>query len=119
MTTFKPIVKTQRMDGFYPVYIRVTHDRKLAYIKTNKIIDPSHVTSKGELTYPVVNEYCSILIRQYNDRMNRVDSRLWGVREVVKYLQEEEMEVCFSDYATAFIDKMKGIHVTPRTTVLR
>lgn len=107
MTTFKPIVKTRRMDGFYPVYIRVTHDRKLAYIKTNKIIDPSHVTKKGNLTDPVVNEYCSILIRQYNDRLNRVDCRLWGVREVVKYLQEEDAEVCFSDYATAFIDRMK------------
>lgn len=107
MTTFKPIVKSQRSDGFYTVYIRVTHARKLAYIKTNKLIDPAHVTRKGELTDPVVNEYCAILIRQYNDRINRVNCALWDVRDVVEYVQKEDEEVCFSDYARKFIEKMK------------
>lgn len=32
MATFKAIVKGKRKDGFYPVYIRVVHRRKLAYI---------------------------------------------------------------------------------------
>ena len=50
MTTFKATVKKPRSDGFYTVYIRVTHQRKTSYIKTNKIIDPAHITSSGELT---------------------------------------------------------------------
>lgn len=50
MTTFKATVKKPRSDGFYTVYIRVTHQRKTSYIKTNKIIDSAHITSNGELT---------------------------------------------------------------------
>lgn len=107
MVSFKPIVKSQRADGFYTVYIRVTHARKLAYIKTNKVIDHEHITSEGDLIDPVVNEYCAILIRRYNDRLNLVDYSLWNVREVVDYITEGDEEVCFSDYARTFIDKMK------------
>ena len=77
MTTFKATVKKPRSDGFYTVYIRVTHQRKTSYIKTNKIIDPAHITSSGELTDPVVNEYCAIIIRQYTDKLNRVDATFW------------------------------------------
>ncbi|MCD8318314.1 MAG: hypothetical protein LUC45_05495, partial [Paraprevotella sp.] len=63
MTTFKATVKTPRNDGFYTVYIRVTHQRKTSYIKTNKIIDAAHISKNGDLTDPVVNEYCAMLIR--------------------------------------------------------
>lgn len=35
MATFKAEVKSQRSDGLYRVYIRVSHNRKNAYIKTN------------------------------------------------------------------------------------
>ena len=49
MTTFKATVKKQRSDGFYTVYIRITHLRKSSYIKTNKIVDAAHVTKSGEL----------------------------------------------------------------------
>ena len=73
MTTFKATVKKPRSDGFYTVYIRITHQRKSSYIKTNKIIDAAHITKGGDLTDPVVNEYCAMLIRQYTDRLNRVN----------------------------------------------
>lgn len=39
MATFKAIVKSRRKDGFYPVYIRVIHQTKLAYIVTDKLIN--------------------------------------------------------------------------------
>ena len=74
MTTFKATVKKPRSDGFYTVYIRVTHQRKTSYIKTNKIIDPAHITSNGKLTDPVVNEYCAIIIRQYHDSRDSLPS---------------------------------------------
>ena len=32
MTTFKATVKKPRSDGFYTVYIRITHQRKSSYI---------------------------------------------------------------------------------------
>lgn len=38
MATFKACVQKERKDGFYPVYIRVTHHR----IKVNTLYDNFH-----------------------------------------------------------------------------
>lgn len=100
--------KKPRSDGFYTVYIRVTHQRKTSYIKTNKIIDPAHITSNGELTDPVVNEYCAIIIRQYTDKLNRVDATFWELKDVIEFLHKNDEETCFSDYARKFISKMES-----------
>ena len=49
MATFKTCVQKQRSDGFYPVYIRVTHNRKSSYIKTDKMVDKKGLTRTGEV----------------------------------------------------------------------
>ena len=56
MATFKAIVKSKRKDGFYPVYIRVAHRRKLAYITTDKFVRDSVLSRTGEIEDP----YCNI-----------------------------------------------------------
>lgn len=38
MATFKAVVRTPRKDGFYQVYIRVVHNTKPGYIKTDKVV---------------------------------------------------------------------------------
>lgn len=53
-TTFKAMVRKPRADGFYSVYIRIVHNRKPGYIKTDKIVDAEHITSNGDITDPVV-----------------------------------------------------------------
>lgn len=97
MTTIKPVVRKPRTDGFYPVYIRVVHNRKPGYIKTNKIVDADHIGKRGEITDPVVNKYCGNLILQYSDKLNRKDVSHWSVQEVIDYLTNEDDELCFSD----------------------
>ena len=47
MTTIKPVVRKARTDGFFPVYIRIVHNRKPGYIKTDKIVDAAHITKSG------------------------------------------------------------------------
>ena len=97
------------MMAFTQFYIRLTHLRKSRLtIKTNKIVDAEHIEKDGDLTDPVVNEYCAMLIRQYTDRLNRVDATRWSVKEVVEYLVKDDEDVCFSDYARIFIKKWKG-----------
>ncbi len=59
MATFKAIVKAKRKDGFYPVYIRVAHRRKLAYIPTDKFVRDSVLSRSGEIEDPYVLQYCS------------------------------------------------------------
>ena len=39
MASFKICVRVKRHDGLYPVYIRITHDRQIGYIKTDKCVD--------------------------------------------------------------------------------
>lgn len=107
MTTLKATVKKPRGDGFYTVYIRLTHQRKSSYIKTNKIVDEAHIAKNGELTDPVVNEYSAMLIRQYTDRLNRVCADHWDIKEVIEYLLKNDADVCFSEYARTFIGKME------------
>lgn len=47
MATFKIIARFQRTDGFWPVYIRVTHNRKVKYLKTDKIVETKSVDKKN------------------------------------------------------------------------
>ena len=106
-TTLKAIVRKPRTDGLYAVYIRIVHNRKPGYIKTNKIVDADHISKDNEPTDPVVNEYCSMLVRQYTDRLNRANTTLWSVSEIIEYLLKTDEEVCFSDYSRMFIRQMR------------
>ena len=38
MATLKAVVRKQRADGFYAVYIRIVHRSRMGYIKTDKVI---------------------------------------------------------------------------------
>ena len=57
MATFKPTVKHLRKDGLYQVYVRVVHNTKPGYIKTDKVVTPAKVTKKGDITDPYVTAY--------------------------------------------------------------
>ena len=96
----------------FPVYIRVVHNRKPGYIKTNKIVDAAHITKTGEITDPVVNVYCSYIIREHSDRLKRTDLTLWDVKEVIEHLTTVDEEVSFSKYERNYISRMeKNGHV--------
>ncbi|MDE5878079.1 MAG: site-specific integrase [Muribaculaceae bacterium] len=106
MITLKTVVRTPRKDGIYPVYIRCVKDRKIGYIKTDKLISTKDLDSKGNITDPYVNEYCARRILDYTQRLNRKDISRWSIKQVVDYLSSEEEDICFSDYARQHIDRM-------------
>ena len=108
MANLKAVVRKQRVDGIYPVYIRIVHRRKMGYIKTNKLIAPEKIAKNGDLKDSVVNEYCARLIREYTDKLNRHDISQMTVAEVIEMLNTSENgDVCFSDYADLHIHRMK------------
>lgn len=49
-----------------------------------------------------------MLIRQYTDRLNRVNATCWEIKEVIEFLLKDDEEACFSDYARKFIDRMEA-----------
>lgn len=106
MITFKAVVRNLRKDGFYPVYIRFSKDRKISYIKTDKLVSQNGVDSNGNIRDVYVSEYCARKILEFTQRLNRQEIGRWTVRQVVDFLSIEDEDLCFSDYARLHIDRM-------------
>ena len=107
MATFKVVVQKQRNDGFYAVYIRVTHNRGVKYLRTDKIVDAKGINKKNkEVKDPFVLQACSNKIAHFAEMLNKVEIRKWDVHDVVAYLEKGTDDVCFSDYARKYHDDM-------------
>ena len=106
MAIFKAVVRRPRKDGFWQVYIRVGVGVKVGYITTDKYVTSKGLSKTNEITDPYVLQYCSSLIIEYNDRLNRKDTSRWTVRQVVEYLRTADIDLCFSEYAHLHIDRM-------------
>ena len=106
MATLKACVQKARKDGFYPVYIRVTHNRTTQFIKTDKMVTKRELSKSKDITDPVVMKFCTSLILDYMEKLNRIDTRDWTSRMVVDYLEKGDDELVFSDYARKHIDRL-------------
>lgn len=110
MAYFKVCVRKKRADNTYPIYIRVTHKRKIGYIKTDKICKGKFVRN-GEITDPYIIKDTYIAINGYIDKLNAVNSEDWSVSKVIDYLKSVNEAPSFSNYAREFIeDKKKHGH---------
>lgn len=106
MANLKACVRRPRSDGFWQVYVRVTHQRSVGYIKTDKMVTKKELTKTNEIKDPYVMSYCSDLIIRYNTLLNMVDIASWSLNQVIEYLTTETDDVCFSDYAKIHIARM-------------
>ena len=107
MATFKIIARFQRADGFWPVYIRITHNRKVKYLKTDKIVDLKNIDKKNhEVKDPYVLEACSIKIARFAEILNKQNIRHWSVDDVIAYLESGTADVCLSEYAREYHDRL-------------
>ena len=106
MAIFKAVVRRPRKDGFWQVYIRVGVGVKVGYITTDKYVTSKGLGKANEITDPYVLQYCSSLIIEYNDKLNRKDTSRWTVRQILEYLRTADTELCFSEYARLHIDRM-------------
>lgn len=107
MATMKVCVQKMRNDGFYPVYIRVTHNRTTQYIKTDKMVTKRELSRSKDVKDPYVMQYCTLLILDYMKKLNLVaDIHDWTCRMIVDYLLHDDEDLCFSDYARKYIDNI-------------
>lgn len=106
MATFKAVVRRPRADGFYSVYIRVTHRRQTLFIKTDKMLTKRELTRKGEIADAFVLQFCTQKILEYQERLNRHDISQWNGAQVVEFLTTPDEVISFSDYARQHIDRM-------------
>lgn len=103
MASFKACVRRPRSDGFWQVYIRVTHNRKAGYIKTDKVVTNKSVTKTKEFKDAFVMRFCQDLILKYNEILNNIPTLPSEVNELIDILLAESDDVCFSDYARQHI----------------
>jgi len=106
MITMAICVQKQRRDGYWPVYIRVTQNRKRAYIKTSKMVNDKGLNSKKEVRDPYVVRSLSDTIAEYYNRLNRMNINNWDVKQIVEFILHSDEDVCFSDYCKKHISRL-------------
>ena len=100
MAILKATVRFRNKRGLYPVYIRFTQVKQVAYVKTSWVVNDKGLNpNKRDITDPFVNQQTSLLIESYYKRLNQIDTSNWTVSEIVNYVTELNSELSFSDYA--------------------
>ena len=107
MATFKIVVQHQRSDGFYQVYIRMTHNRRSLYIKTNKMVGQKGIVKGShDVKDSFVLNPLNQIIEEWMFKLNKLDIRSWSAEQVRDYLEQNDADVCFSDFAREYIDEL-------------
>lgn len=91
----------------YVVYIRVTHNRQVKYIRTSWLVDDKGLSrDKQDIIDPFVSEQTSKVIAGYYSMLNRLDTQNWTAKEIVEFVQFGKDGMSFSYYARKHIEKM-------------
>lgn len=114
MATFKVVIRGRRNDGFYPVYIRVSHKSDTSYIKTSFAVSERGLKrtynkvgkEKIEVSDVKVLRECMDYIAEYVTKLNNVDSDKMSVQEITNFLLAKNTEISFSDFANDYISEM-------------
>lgn len=116
MAVFSITVRAKRSDGYYPVYIRISHKSDPAYLKTSFVVSERGLKKtysksgkeKIEVSDTRVLRECMNEISGYVRRLNEVDNDKMTVQEVVQYLTTGETEVSFTQFAEEYVTDMKN-----------
>lgn len=105
MTTFEVCIRSVRKDGYAQTYIRLIHNSKPDYIKTNFVVDKKKVRS-GKVIDQYVLVECSVIIKGYMNKLNGVKTDNWTVSQVKEFILRDGSDISFTDFADEFINKM-------------
>lgn len=112
MAKFSICIRSKRSDGFYPVYIRVFHNKSTQYIKTGFLVNEKGIRSvydkDGKKTLEVsdkrVVKECLLRIDQYVNKINSsVQTNLMSSRDLVSMLDNNDRYLSFTDYTMKYI----------------
>ena len=90
-----------------PVYLRLTHNFKVAYIKTQYVVNTDGLTRNGEVKDSYVLRKCMELIEEYAARLNSMDTSGWKALQVKQFLVKRNANYSFTRFADSFIDRME------------
>jgi len=105
MAIFKAVVQKPRSDGSYLVYIRCTHNRKLAFIKTDKYVEAKKVKGSEIKDQNILIEI-AVRIKKYRDKLLTQDTENWDVKDVVEFIQQGKTGISFFTFCDIFLQKL-------------
>ena len=105
MAVFTPTVRTTK--EFNTVYIRVSHNSGIGYIKTGMTIHKSGIR-KGKIINTEILSNCALMIKSFYDRINDLNIEKWTVQKLKNFLENKNTDISFTDFAKRFINKMKN-----------
>lgn len=113
MAKFKVCVRpnTRRSDGFYAVYVRVSHNRKIGYIRTDKIVNDEGL-NRGEVCDPFVLQTLGKRVAEWADALNRVDIEAWSVQDALTALSRKTGNLIMSPISIALKRGQMGCGLT-------
>ena len=84
----KICVQKRRRDGWWPVYVRLIKDSRIAYVNTGKSVTDEGKDGKGNVIDPQILVEGNKLILEWQARLNALDIRLWDVKECADFLKD-------------------------------
>lgn len=96
MASLEACIRKDLKDGFAPVYIRISQRSKTSYIKTHLTVDKKGVNGNKIKDKYILTE-ASIIMKDYYDKLNKVDTKKWDVKQIVEYLTGDG-EISFTDF---------------------
>lgn len=105
MATFKTMILRERAEGIAPVYIRVIHNRRSLFIKTQYNVNKNG--HKGNIvTDAFVLQECSRIIYEYAERLNHINYKGWDVHKVADFLRHDDEQASFSEFCERWLDNL-------------
>ena len=82
----------------------MTHNRRSLYIKTNKMVGQKGIVKGShDVRDAFVLNSLTPTIEEWMFKLNRLDIRSWNAEQVREYLEQNDADVCFSDFAREYI----------------
>jgi len=113
MATLKATIKPtgKRLDGTWPVYIRITQKGRIKYLPTGIYVAKDQLTRDGKLKDQRVIDKCDDIIRRYREKLLDLDVDLTAptVDEIAEYLTAPTEGVRFSAWWQVWRDDHKTL----------
>lgn len=105
MATFDTCIRNIKSDGYATVYIRVIHNREISYIKTSLVVGKKQIKGMKVKDNYILTQ-TSVLIREFIEKINRVDIRYWSCDELMNYLNRSGNDISFTDFVKTYVRKL-------------
>jgi len=117
MITFKPTIFKERMrqDKTWTVFIRITYQRKIRYIRTSMSVSKKDLTASARIKNQQILDRCDDLIRMYRSRTNSLNLEFndIDIDKIVEILNSKDSghELSFTEYADKWLadSNIKGL----------